>query len=86
MAWRDTMLEPKFFSIDAKSTFGLMIWMFHISWWTFYIALAVMGFYWLLSYLGINPGAAWGWIRSTLGGDYRPAEPFHKKRYLTDFK
>mgnify|MGYP006327536373 FL=1 len=46
--WRDSARIPRFFLIDARAAFPLLLFLLHIRVWSFLLALVVMAFFDLL--------------------------------------
>ncbi len=75
-AWRDTGRESKLWIFNSSTAFPLLIWLFHIKWWTFITAISVMSFFTLLSYFGFNIFVFLRFVRSTLAGPRKIATPW----------
>lgn len=72
--WRNTVLTPKLFFIDASSLFPLAIWALHMSKWTFGIAITGVVFFVILKRWNLTPMVCWRMLRCKLIGPYRPVE------------
>ena len=75
-AWRDTGRESKLWIFNSSTTFPLLACLFHIKWWTFITAVAVMAFFTVLSYFGLNIYVFSRLVRSTLAGKRKIATPW----------
>ena len=74
--WRDSARSPKLWIFDYRATFPLVVMMFHISWGTFFMALAVMIFFTVLSHYGFSLPVFIRVIRSFLAGKRKLAIPW----------
>lgn len=52
--WRDSAREAKFFIIDAKASFPVILFLVHIRIWTLVIALLFMTFFTVLNHFGYS--------------------------------
>lgn len=76
--WRDSARAARFFFIDARSVFPLVLFLFHISWWTFYVAIVASVFFAALEHYGFAVPVFLRWLRSLLAGPLKKAVPFWK--------
>ncbi|MCA1788018.1 MAG: IcmT/TraK family protein [Desulfobacteraceae bacterium] len=72
--WRDTVLSPKFFFIDASSLFPMAFFALHISWWTFWVAITGTTFFVILKSWNLTPLFCWRLIRCKIIGHVRPVQ------------
>lgn len=68
MAWRDTGRRAKFFFVDAMSAFPLVLFLLHIRWWTFFLAIASMLVFWLVERKGFFVPECLRWLRNKISG------------------
>ncbi len=66
--WRDSALTPRFFVLDAKGFFVVVIWMFHPTWITFGAVVVVLAALAILNYYHISLIACFRLMRTALGG------------------
>lgn len=52
--WRDSGRLPRFFLIDARSAFPLLLFLLHIKLWTFIVALSATIFFGVIEYFGYS--------------------------------
>ena len=78
--WRDTMLAVRLGPFDARVLVTLLLWLGHMRWWTFTVALAGALVFSALEWLGLSLPALVRTLRRLLVGPTRPAVPFRKKR------
>lgn len=71
VAWNWTAKWPRFIIFDARCLFPLAIWALHISWTTFYIAVAGIFFFGILEYIRITPAVLFRSIRCVISGNKR---------------
>lgn len=48
--WRDSAITPKFFVVDARGAFAVLIVFFHPNWYTISLMFVVLGFLAFLNY------------------------------------
>lgn len=78
--WRDTMLAVRLGPFDARVLVTLVLWLGHMRWWTFYLALAGAVVFSALGWLGLSLPALVRTLRRLVAGPTRPAVPYRKKR------
>lgn len=71
VAWNWTAKWPTFIIFDARCLFPIAIWLLHISWPTFYIAVGGVFFFGTLEYFRITPAVMLRSIRSFISGPKR---------------
>lgn len=77
--WRDSARQPRFFLIDARAAFPLLLFLLHITLWTFFLAVGVMVFFGMLERYGFSLTVFLRWLRSTLAGPRKVAVPWWKE-------
>jgi intracellular multiplication protein IcmT len=75
-SWRDSARYPKFFIFDSRAVFPLFLWMLHIRWWTFILAIIATAFFSLLLRFGFSVATFFRWLRSMIAGRRRAALPW----------
>lgn len=78
-SWRDSARNPRFFLIDARAAFPLLLFLLHITLWTFLLAVVVMAFFGMLERYGFSLTVFLRWLRSTLAGPRKVAIPWWKE-------
>lgn len=75
--WRDTARPVRFLFFDARVLAGLGAWLVYMSWFTFWLSVALMVVFGILERFGVTPPAAWRYLLGSLfsplrtgGGDY----------------
>jgi intracellular multiplication protein IcmT len=66
--WRDSSRTPRFYGIDARACFPLLMFLLHIRWWSFFIAIGATIFFAALERYGFRLAVFLRWARSTCGG------------------
>lgn len=77
--WRDSARNARFFLIDARAAFPLLIFLLHIRVWTFVLALVAMAFFGLLEHYGFSLIVFLRWVRTVLAGNHKVAIPWWKQ-------
>lgn len=75
-SWRDSARYPKFFFLDARAIFPIIIFLLHIKVWTFVIAMIGMIGFSLLMRFGFTLGIFGRWFRAFVGGKRKTAKPW----------
>lgn len=74
--WRDSARPAKLFMFDAKASFALLLFLLHIRVWTFVFAIVTMVFLTAISRYGFNTTVFMRWLRSSLAGRRKMANPW----------
>jgi intracellular multiplication protein IcmT len=74
--WRDSARNARFFFIDAKAAFPLLIFLLHISWVTLIFAIAATLFFTALNRFGYSVEVFLRIIRGAVGGRLKTAHPW----------
>lgn len=77
--WRDSARPARFFFVDARAAFPLLLFFLHIKWWTFIFAIITMVFFSLIEKYGFTVVVFGRWLKSFLAGPYKSASPWWKK-------
>ncbi len=77
--WRDAARPARFFLVDYRAAFPLVLFLLHIEWWTFFAALISMAALSLLERYGFSVTVFFRWLRSTLAGPRKVAIPWWKE-------
>jgi intracellular multiplication protein IcmT len=80
--WRNTAQPVRVFMLDARALLPLLCFVLYWRWFTFYVAVTGVGFFSLVSFLGLTLPTMWRLIRRLLVGSVRPAMPVWKRRRL----
>lgn len=73
--WRDSARTPRFFFVDAMAAFPLVLFLLHIRWWTFYLAIITVLFFALLERFNFTVPIFLRFMRSFIAGNIRVAKP-----------
>lgn len=74
--WRDSARYPRFFIIDARAAFPILLALVHIRLWTMVTALIAMVFFGILHHYGFTIAVFGRWFRSLLAGKRKMAAPW----------
>ena len=73
--WRDSARNVRFWLVDYRACFPLLIFIFHISWTTFALAVVAVTFFAFLERYGFSVAVFARWLRSYLAGPRKIAQP-----------
>ena len=76
--WRDSARTPRFYFIDGRAAFPMLIFLLHIRLWTFVLASIATMFFSLLERYGFSFMVFLRWLRGFLGGGRKMALPWWK--------
>ena len=74
--WRDSARHPRFFMIDARAAFPLLLFLMHIRLWTFLVAMIVIIFFAMLERFGFTLTVFFRWLRSFIAGPNKTSSPW----------
>jgi len=77
--WRDSARRPRFFLVDARAAFPLVLFLLHIRIWTAVVALLATCFFALLERNGFTVSVFLRWLRSSLAGPRKNSMPWWKQ-------
>jgi intracellular multiplication protein IcmT len=77
--WRDSARNVRFFFIDFRACFPLLLFLLHIRLWTFILALIATIFFATLERYGFTVIVFLRWIRSFIAGPRKIAQPWWKR-------
>ncbi|MFN7097485.1 MAG: IcmT/TraK family protein [Gammaproteobacteria bacterium] len=77
--WRDSGRIPRFFGIDARSTFPLLLFLMHIKVWTFIVAVVATIVFGLIERYGFSAIVFVRIIRSLLAGRRKLVKPWWRE-------
>jgi intracellular multiplication protein IcmT len=66
--WRDSALTPRFFTIDARAAFFIVIFMMRPNWYTFGVVVFVLAVLSILNYYRVSLIASFRLLRGFLTG------------------
>ena len=78
--WRDTMLVVRLGPFDARVLITSVLWLGHMRWWTFTVAVVGALVFAALEWLGLSLPALVRTLRRLVVGRTRPAVPYRRKR------
>lgn len=74
--WRDSARVPRFYFIDGKATFPIVLFLIHIRWWTFITVIIAILFFSILERYGFRLKVFLIWARSTIAGKRKMSHPW----------
>jgi intracellular multiplication protein IcmT len=74
--WRDSARPARFFIVDAKAAFPILLFLMHIRLWTFIVAVVAMLFFTMLNKFGYSIEVFLRILRSFFGGNRKVAIPW----------
>jgi intracellular multiplication protein IcmT len=74
--WRDSARYPRFFIIDARASFPVLLALVHIRLWTLLTALVAMLFFAILHRYGFTVAVFGRWLGALLAGARKIAMPW----------
>lgn len=77
--WRDSARSVRFFFIDFRACFPLLLFLLHIRLWTFILAVVATAFFATLERYGFSVIVFIRWIRSFVAGPRKIAQPWWKR-------
>ena len=76
--WRDSARPVKFWIVDFRATFPLLIFLLHIRLWTFLFAIVAIIFFAMLERFGFTVAVFGRWLRAYIAGPRKIAQPWWK--------
>lgn len=76
--WRDSARNTRFFFVDYRAAFPLLLFLLHIKVWTFLTAVAFMVFLAVLERYGFTVTVFFRWMRTVLAGPRKNSSPWWK--------
>lgn len=83
--WRYAMARPHLMFFDARLIFFIVLFVFHIRWWTFVVLVVAIAGFTSASYFSYSLENVLRLVRSKLVGTFRPAVPYTRLRPMADF-
>lgn len=74
--WRDSARSVRFFIWDGKTVFPMLLFLLHIRWWTFIVAVSAVFFFTILNRFGFSVEVFLRGFRSFLAGSRKLAAPW----------
>ena len=82
--WRNTMKPARFFMLDGRAVFFVILFLVHARPWTIYLLISVAIVLWILERRGLSFAAALRSVRVWFIGAYRPAWIYTRRRTFQD--
>lgn len=77
--WRDSARSARFFVVDYRAAFPLVLFLLHIRLWSFIVAIAATFFFALLERYGFTVTVFLRWARTMLAGPRKMAMPWWRR-------
>ena len=74
--WRDSAREPTFFFLDISAFYPFMLFLVHITAWTFYLTIFVVACLETIRRYGFTPVVFLRFVRNFIAGPYKTATPW----------
>lgn len=74
--WRDSARAAKIWGLDARAAFPFLLFLLHIRWWTFIVAIVTTVFFALLQRYGFTVPVFLRWLRSFMAGPRKLSRPW----------
>ncbi|MDA8586546.1 IcmT/TraK family protein [Rhodobacteraceae bacterium] len=83
--WRYAMARPHLLFFDARLIFFIILFIFHIRWWTFAVLVFAIAGFTGASYFSFSLENVVRLVRSKLVGQFRPAVSHTRLRPMADY-
>lgn len=83
--WRYAMARPHLMFFDARLIFFIILFVFHIRWWTFAVLVFAIAGFTSASYFNYSLENVLRLFRSKLVGPFRPAVAYTRLRPMIDY-
>jgi len=77
--WRDSGRIPRFFIVDARSFYPLILFLMHVRLWTFMVALIVALFFGLIEHYGYSMTVFLRMLRTFFAGKVKVVRPWWRQ-------
>ena len=84
--WRYTFKPARFFIIDARAAYLVLLWLFYMKIWTFVLLVLVFLILFFIEQRGYSFPSAVRVIRSYFAGRKRSNTPVFKQRFPVDYQ
>ncbi len=74
--WRDSARNVRFWILDYRATFPLLLFLLHIRLWTFLTAIVATLFFGLIERYGFTLSVFLRWLRAYISGPRKIAKPW----------
>ena len=74
--WRDSARSARFFIVDARAAFPLLLFLMHIRTWTAIIVLVSAVFFGIIEHYGFTVPVFLRWTRTLLAGKMKVSQPW----------
>ncbi|MDP3558962.1 MAG: IcmT/TraK family protein [Legionellaceae bacterium] len=74
--WRDAARHPRFFMVDARAAFPMLLFLLHIRLWTAGLVVLTIVFFGVLEHYGFSVPVFLRWLRSFIAGPVKSSQPW----------
>ena len=83
--WRNTFKPARFFMIDARASFFVLLFLLHMRVWTMIALFIVFGILLFVERMGYDFASALRALRSSMAGNLRNNKPRNKESFPVDY-
>ena len=83
--WRDTFRNPRFFIMDGRIALLILIFILHITFWTFLLVVTTATVLWYFERKGVGPDDIFRFVRAGIVGRRRTARGLSAERSAVDY-
>ena len=74
--WRDSARNPRFFIVDARAAFAILLFLVHIAVWTGLLVIFNLTFFAIVEHYGFTIPVFFRWVRTFLAGPVKLSQPW----------
>lgn len=74
--WRDSARNPRFFMVDARAAFAILLFLVHIKVWTALLVIINLVFFSVIEHYGFTIPVFFRWIRLFFAGPIKLSQPW----------
>ena len=74
--WRDSARTPRFFMVDARAAFAILLFLVHIKIWTAILVIINLLFFSIIEHYGFTIPVFFRWLRLFFAGPIKLAQPW----------
>ena len=74
--WRDSARSARFFMVDARAAFAILLFLVHIKVWTAVLVIINLLFFSIIEHYGFTMPVFFRWIRLFFAGPIKFAQPW----------
>ena len=74
--WRDSSRNARFFIVDARAAFAILLFLVHIATWTAMLVVINLTFFAIVEHYGFTIPVFFRWLRTVLAGPVKLSQPW----------